>query len=277
MMARTTAFNDNIVLDPLLEIANESSKNFDTLRTVVLKTLADPNVFCGFDEIKTALELKDEQAVGRTLDLFSYGNYLDYHNAENGRFLNLSTAQIFKLRQLTVLSLAQEACHTASPIILYSTLAKALNVTAEEGQNAVVEEILISCIYSGLISGQLCQMKQQLILDSTTTMHSRDVLFSQTTNMISRLKNFSHRLEQSLEGMIQDKSNVKSHKDATEAFWEKYEGSNTIPLVGTGNQKMGDRYADASSSNFRSRDHPPPRASNKRSRGGIGGGDLGRF
>lgn len=245
-------------LEPLLQMAKESSKNMDTNRTLVLKALTNPTIFCGFDQIKAALELKDDHVLGRTLDLFSYGNYSDYKQAEPGHFITLADGQMFKLRQLTVLSLVQQACFQASPVISYTTLADDLDVN---NQIDVVEEILVACIYAGMVAGQLCQKTQSFILSCTMPYRSRDVSPSQTSDLLERLKGFHSRLDETLNQIDRAKTDVQLQKDTNDAFWNQNEG----------NQKVGpaDRFS------FRSRDRPTARASNKRSRGGFA--DIGRF
>mmetsp|Transcript_27417 Transcript_27417/g.40485 ORF Transcript_27417/g.40485 Transcript_27417/m.40485 type:complete len:271 (+) Transcript_27417:81-893(+) len=270
-MNEISAMGDNDVLDSLLQMAKESSKNLDTSRTVVLKALSDPNIFSGFDEIKATLELKSDESLGRTLDLFSFGSFSNYKDSESNQFLSLSNAQILKLRQLTVLSLVKKSCYDASPIVAYSTLSKALHLP--EGDYVLIEEILISCLDAGIISGHLCQMEKQFILNSTSTTRSRDVSPSQTADLLQRLKDFNQRVEGALLDIDQAKVDLKSQQDETESFWKKHE-ANTASVSSGAHQKMGDRFPTAS---FRSRDRSSARASNKRSRGGIGGGDFGRF
>mmetsp|Transcript_31406 Transcript_31406/g.47484 ORF Transcript_31406/g.47484 Transcript_31406/m.47484 type:complete len:269 (+) Transcript_31406:155-961(+) len=268
-MNQMKMLSDNDVLDNLLQMAKESSKNLDTSRTVVLKALSDPNVFSGFDEIKASLELHSDEPLGRTLDLFSFGTFSDY-DAESNQFLSLSKAHIFKLRQLTVLTLIQRACYDASQFVAYSTLSKALHLPADD--HASIEEILISCVDAGIISGHLCQMEKQFILNSTTTTHSRDVSPSQTADLLQSLKDFSQRVDVTLLELNEAKVNLKSRQDENESFWKKHE-ANTSSVTSGAHQKMGDRLP---STTFRPLDGSSARASNKRSRGGIGG-VFGRF
>ena len=245
-------------LQPLLQTAKESSRNSDTNRALVLKALSDPTIFCGFDQIKATLEIADDHVLGRTLDLFSYGKYLEYKNAEPGHFISLSDGHVFKLRQLTVLSLVQEACSQASSVISYDSLSHALDVN---GQIDVVEDVLVSCIYAGVIAGQLCQKSQSFLLSCTMPYRSRDVPRSQMSSLLDRLKQFRSRLDETLNHVRKAKMEAQMQKESHEAFWCQNEG----------NQKGGasDRFS------LRARDRPTVRASNKRSRGGFA--DIGRF
>jgi hypothetical protein len=262
-MDQTTMLDTDAALQPLLQMAKESSKNNDTNRTLVMKALSDPTIFCGFDQIKAALELLDDHVLGRTLNLFSFGGYSDYTTAEPGTFMSLSDAQVLKLRQLTVLSIVQQACFDASPVIPYTTLSQALDI---DNQIGVVEEILVSCIYSGMVGGQLCQQSQSFLLSSTMPFRSRDVPPSQTKELLDRLTNFRSQLEGTIEDMTQATGSVQSQKHSHEAFWKQHEFS--------GNQKPSatDRFPG-----FRSRERPTARASNKRSRGGLASAEVARF
>jgi hypothetical protein len=245
-------------LQPLLQMAKESSKNSDTNRTLVLKALSDPTIFCGFDQIKAALEITDDHVLGRTLDLFSFGNISEYKTAEPGHLISLSDGHVFKLRQLTVLSLVQDACSQSSSVISYDDLSHALDVN---DQIDVVEDVLVSCIYAGVVAGQLCQKSKSFLLSCTMPYRSRDVPPSQTSNLLDRLKGFRNRLDETLNHVHKAKMEALMQKESHEAFWSQNEG---IQKGGT-----SDRFA------LRARDRPTVRASNKRSRGGFT--DIGRF
>ena len=249
----------NAALQPLLQMAKDSSKNKDTNHTLVLKALSDPTIFCGFDQIKATLEIQDDHVLGRTLDLFSYGSFLDYKTAGAGHFIALTDTHLFKLRQLTVMSLIQGACFQASSVIPYTTLSQALDVN---NRMDIVEEILVSCIYAGMVAGQLCQKTQSFLLSCTMPYRSRDVSPSQTRNLLTRLKAFHNRLEDTLKQMDKAKTDVQMQKESHDAFWSRNEG----------NSKVG---ATDRATALRSRDRPTVRSSNKRSRGGFA--DIGRF
>ena len=124
MEEANTLLDTELALKPLLELASSSAhSNASMLRTVVLKAISDPKVFCGFDEIKTILQPGlsaagvEGEVLTRTLDLFSYGTYSDYQKQiqqQPESFLTLSDTHIFKLRQLTILTLVEKACLTRS-------------------------------------------------------------------------------------------------------------------------------------------------------------------
>ena len=93
-----------------------------TIRSLVLKIFSEPNVFAGYDQVKATLADALENAgaegekLAKTLDLFSYGTYGDYIK-DPSPFLPLTDMQIFKLRQLTVMSTVQKFAFQKTRII----------------------------------------------------------------------------------------------------------------------------------------------------------------
>mmetsp|Transcript_24780 Transcript_24780/g.37000 ORF Transcript_24780/g.37000 Transcript_24780/m.37000 type:complete len:406 (+) Transcript_24780:70-1287(+) len=110
------------------EKQSNSNPNLSYVRTIILKSLSDPAVYTGFNELKNALQLPPYnienstagQLLLRTLDLFSYGCYLDYKsvatddtNADadanaGGTFVKLNEAQETKLKLLTIVTVVQQ-------------------------------------------------------------------------------------------------------------------------------------------------------------------------
>lgn len=87
------------------------------------------------------------------LCLFTYGAYSDYaHLLRSGSVPELSSDQIQKLRQLTVLSLACQ--HKALP---YAALYEALGIPNTNSRE--LEDLIIETIYAGLISGKLNELQ----------------------------------------------------------------------------------------------------------------------
>lgn len=217
MEETSTLLNSEEALQPILQMAQESSNsNISTIRTVVLKAIVDPKVFCGFDEIKQVLQpaLKtagstEGETILRTLDLFSYGTYSDYTTNEKGHYLALSDAQIFKLRQLTVLTMVQKACGsntsgTKGCVVPYRTLALELGfVSSSSADNSnnnnedaamlrQVEEVVLACVYARVLAGQLCQKSAALFVTSRNgpPCRPRDVPLSQGSAMLEILQQF---------------------------------------------------------------------------------------
>jgi len=70
-----TLLDTDLALKPLLELAESSSTaNAGMLRTVVLKAISEPKIFCGFDDIKMVLGEglkaagREGEVIARTLD-----------------------------------------------------------------------------------------------------------------------------------------------------------------------------------------------------------------
>ena len=98
------------------------------------------------------------------LKLFAYGTWSDYEASATLKAQQpLSEAQQTKLKKLTVVSLASQ-----SKTIAYDTLLRELQMRSVRE----VEDLLIECIYGGLLQGRLDQAARQLEVFSCT---ARDV------------------------------------------------------------------------------------------------------
>lgn len=91
------------------------------------------------------------------LNLFAFGTYHDYKENVK-RFPELSETALKKLKQLTVVSLAAK-----SKRIPYTVLQEHLDmVNLRE-----LEDLIIECVYAGIIQGKLDQSNQQLEVEYT--------------------------------------------------------------------------------------------------------------
>jgi hypothetical protein len=204
-----------LALEPFLELVEESSVG--SLRAVILKVLSHPQIFCGYNQLKAIVEPKvDDAPLLATLDLFSHGVYLDY--VQNpGQFLPLNENQLSKLRQLTVLSSAQEACKRGISILDYEPLEKALGLTAESRR--VVEQIIISCIYARILNGKLAQKSQQFHL-TVPPCCSRDVRVTQIPDLLASLEALNQRLDSSNQELEKAHTFVNSSLEQNGAYWK---------------------------------------------------------
>jgi COP9 signalosome complex subunit 7 len=280
-MDDTAALLDtDAALKPLLEAAQQSeSSNVSTIRALVLKLLSNTSIFCGFDQVKAALQpalsSRDGETLLRTLDLFSYGKYNDYSKATSGQYLSLTDSQLLKLRQLTVLSVVQEACSHSEAVISYDILAQELGFM--EPNLRQVEEIVISCIYAHVLQGRLCQKTKSLLVasDRGPPCRSRDVPASQVPIMIASLQALCGRLEASHADLETSHTSVQSSLDQNTAYWKTVEerkkksdtqvasqGGAMRSLAGWPEGGAGAEALHRSSSS---------RRQSKRSRGGLGG------
>lgn len=97
--------------------------------------------------VPSVTELKDTEfsTSFNSLELFAYGTYEEYA-ADRASFLDLNETQITKLKQLSIVSLAEK-----SSVITYAELQTALYIT----DTRLMEDLIIETIYQGLISGKM--------------------------------------------------------------------------------------------------------------------------
>jgi len=88
------------------------------------------------------------------LELFAYGTYTDY-TKEKGKFPKLNAKQMRKLKQLSMVTLAGQS---TTKILHYQMLQSSLDIETVRD----LEDLIIDCIYSGLIVGRLDQRKALL-------------------------------------------------------------------------------------------------------------------
>merc|ERR1711971_794929 len=85
------------------------------------------------------------------LELFAYGTFADY-TKDKAKYPKLNGRQLAKLKQLSIVTLAGQS---TTKILHYNALQKELEIkTVRE-----LEDLMIDCIYSGLIIGRLDQRK----------------------------------------------------------------------------------------------------------------------
>merc|ERR1711971_1110696 len=88
------------------------------------------------------------------LELFAYGTFADY-TKDKAKYPKLNGRQLAKLKQLSIVTLAGQS---TTKILHYNALQKRLEIkTVRE-----LEDLMIDCIYSGLIIGRLDQRKALL-------------------------------------------------------------------------------------------------------------------
>lgn len=280
-------------LKPLLHMIKDcDASNISTIRTLILKAFTDPEIFAGFDEIK--LLVKDAlasapggEALLRSLDLFSYGVYRDYMS-DTSQYVALTDSQVNKLKLLTVVSLVQQSCGSTSlGTIPYATVAQELGITADDLETLrQVEEVIIACIYAGIVNGKLCQKTKILTVSSVDgpPCHARDVPPSQVSVMLETLRGLQQNLDAAVSAMEVEKTDIQGRRDAALQAWKDIKNpdskksadkpssggwptnSNSVRMPET------NRSTSASSSST-------ARRQTKRSRGGFGGSiePFGRF
>lgn len=111
------------------------------------------------------------------LQIFAYGTYADFIEHRQS-FPQLSDAQLNKLRQLTLVTLASKMKH-----IKYTTLLAELGLVHVRQ----LEDLIIEAIYANVIQGKLDQKNQMLEVDSAM---GRDVKPEEVDKMINTLANW---------------------------------------------------------------------------------------
>jgi hypothetical protein len=199
------------------------SLNVSTVRSLVLKILAHPEIFCGFDQFKSSqCALQGDATIGNTLDLFSYGTLRDFTQKQQLQqatefYLPLNESAISKLGQLTVLSSIQDACFHGKTRISYISLAESLGWIAagqpppqEDNWIRNVEDVLIRCVYAKALKGKLCQKSRSFGWENEglPVVCSRDVPPQRIPQLLAALKGLGRRLELSEKEVSQAQDHV---------------------------------------------------------------------
>lgn len=207
-------------LASILQMIKECD-DISTIRTLILQSFTSPEIFAGFDQIKLAVQpalaaAPDGDVILRTLDLFSYGTYKD---VSTGNFMTLTDAQMLKLRMLTVLTLVERACCTQAGnggVVPYATVTQELSLPPDTLEtNREVEELMIACIYAGIVHGKLCQKTRSLVVSSDDAdgpcCRPRDV--HNVSNMLSSLRELQKNLIGTAMSMEAEKENVEKRAE----------------------------------------------------------------
>ncbi|KAG7360828.1 hypothetical protein IV203_035927 [Nitzschia inconspicua] len=274
-------------MQPFLNVVKEDrSLNVSTVRSLVIKILAHPEIFCGFDQFKAAAQsaLEGDTVISNTLDLFSYGTLTDFSQKQQDSpdfYLPLNESALTKLGQLTVLSKIEEACFHGNLRISYSSLAESLGwislvqIPSDDSWIRNVEDILIRCVYANVLKGKLCQKSRSFGWEheSLPVVCSRDVNPERIPHLLAALQGLGQRLEASeKEVSLAQRSVTKGLTEAdiamniikskqAAASAESHSGKGRQGVIGQG---LGfDFGSGGGGATGRS-----ARASNKRSRGG---------
>jgi COP9 signalosome complex subunit 7 len=182
----------------------------------VKQVLSSPNVFV-FGEILELegvkqLEKGDEEAKLHLelLNIFAYGTYTNY-KANEAKLPKLTKQQLTKLKQLSIVSMAAE-----NRIISYKALEEKLDISNVRE----LEDLIIDCIYQGIIIGRLDQGRGQLEVEHAI---GRDIRPGQIDSLLTTLSNWSNSSEQLMK-TIEDKiSWAKTQQDNAKRLREAFE------------------------------------------------------
>jgi COP9 signalosome complex subunit 7 len=153
---------------------------------IIEQALNAPGVFV-FGELidmpnVQALEGTEHKPYLDLLRLFAYGTYPLY-KANSQSLPSLTPQMLIKLKQLTVVSLSAD-----HKLIPYSVLLHHLDISSVRE----LEDLLIECIYQGVVRGKLDQKHNQLEVDFAI---GRDIRPGQVDQMMGILANWVHRSE----------------------------------------------------------------------------------
>jgi len=180
-MEQTKALN---ALEPFLALTKSASSP-RAAADLITRATSHPNTFIFSElleapQIQALSEAPDYAAYLTILKIFSYGTYTDYHNTPNLPALN--DQQTLKLRQLSFLALAK---HSAD--LTYTNVLQALGLETPRE----LEDLVITAIYAGLISGTLDPYRQLVCVSSVSPL--RDLPPNTIPSMLSTLQEWSSR------------------------------------------------------------------------------------
>jgi len=149
-----------------------------------------------------------------TLALFAHGTYADY-KANKAKYPDLSAPLLKKLKQLSLVSIA-----SVQKSIPYSLLLDQLDLSHVRQ----LEDLIIDCMYAGLIGGKLDQKEQRFQVDRVM---GRDIRPGQVKEMIQVLGLWAETSE-ALERSIKEKIAVSTfmheqHQRQNKEFEERVE------------------------------------------------------
>jgi hypothetical protein len=218
-------------LKPLLGMLRETD-NTSTIRTLILKALSDPHIFFGFDEIKREVSISnstDTTVLNNTLDLFSYGTYLEYSSTPSN-YVNLTDSQVSKLKLLSVVTLVRCACDEHKQSVPYAEIAAALghnssstttNADDDSSLLRAVEEVVVAGIYSGMLHGKLCQRTKTFVIGvGGPPCLSRDVKKNDDVkNMLDTLQNLQINVNSAMVSIENEKQILMVKRHAERDYW----------------------------------------------------------
>ena len=208
----------------------------------IQKLLGHPKVlvfgeFLAMPNIQKLRETEDRPAFD-LLQIFAHGTYAEYERNKNS-LPPLTPPQTKKLRQLTVVSLAQ-----ASKILSYTQLQSELGIESVRE----LEDLIIDAFYSGLIRGKLDQRAAQLEVQDA---QGRDTQHAELEDMVAKLERWEVGAAELL-GALDAKINAvqaahaasKEHAAAHEAKVQAAVDALKVTDAGTDGGVAGEAFDD---------------------------------
>ncbi|XP_023006627.1 COP9 signalosome complex subunit 7-like isoform X2 [Cucurbita maxima] len=163
-------------------VKQASSLKGSALSSVFTEATSHPSLFA-FSEILAVpnvveLEGTEHSVYLDLLRLFAYGTWSDY-KSNSSRLPELGSDQALKLKQLTVLTLAE-----TNKVLAYDQLMQELDVTnVRELEDFLINE----CMYAGIVRGKLDQLRRCFEVQFAA---GRDLRPGQLGGMIRTLSNW---------------------------------------------------------------------------------------
>nr|GMC80432.1 COP9 signalosome complex subunit 7 isoform X1 [Ipomoea batatas] len=163
-------------------VKQASALNGSALATVVVEATSHPSLFA-FSEIISVpnvlqLEGTENSIYLDLLRMFAHGTWTEYKNIA-GRVPQLVPDQVLKLKQLTVLTLAE-----TTKVLPYDLLMHELDITnVRELEDFLINE----CMYVGIVRGKLDQLRRCFEVQFAA---GRDLRPGQLGSMIHTLTNW---------------------------------------------------------------------------------------
>jgi len=182
---------------------------------VIQQALREPRVFV-FGELLAEPNVQELEGTEfkpwlDLLKVFAYGTYADYKK-NKAQLPEVKDQMLTKLKLLTIVTHASQ--HKVLP---YDLLLKELDLTNVRE----LEDMIIDCIYEGLIKGKLDQRRGALIVHSTI---GRDISPADIDVMLNKLSSWletSKVLISNLEKQIAAANEAKAKEKAAEEALEK--------------------------------------------------------
>lgn len=198
-MEQTRALN---ALEPFLALTKSASSP-RAAADLISRATSHPNTFI-FAELLQAPQIQalanappEQASYLSLLKIFSYGTYNDYTNTSNLPPLN--PQQILKLRQLSFLTLARDPNNLS-----YGNLLRELGLETQRE----LEDLVISAIYAGLVSGTMDPYHRVVCLSSVSPL--RDLPPASIPSMLRTLDAWSSRCVSTLAELEKQIESVKA-------------------------------------------------------------------
>lgn len=175
---------------------------------LINQAISEPGLFA-FGELLEAPHIKElggteHEGALELLKLFSYGTWADY-KADPEKYPSLQPPQELKLKQLTVITLAE-----TTKVIPYDVLMRQLDISNVRQ----LEDLLINdCMYAGIVRGKLDQRRRCMEVHFAA---GRDLRPGQLSSMIGVLESWLQTSE-SLLSTIQEKIKWADDQSASHA------------------------------------------------------------